>query len=485
MTFYFYDLETSGFSARHARIMQFAGQRTDLDLKPIGQPDNIYIKMTPDVLPDPDAVLVHGITPQKTLKHGVTEAQFCQYLTSQVCTDGTVMVGFNNLRFDDEFIRFTLWRNFHDAYEWHWKNDCSRWDILDVVRMTRALRPEGLEWPVDSNGKASNRLELLSKINGLNHSNSHDALSDVEAVLALAQLVKLAQPKLFDYLLNIRDKKKVKALVTKGDPLVYTSGRYSSEYYKTTVAVMLAEHPDKDAALMYDLREDPEKFLNLSPEELVKLWTAWDEDDDYFPVKALSYNRCPAVAPLDALDKKTEERLKLDMSVIHANLDKLSNNKKFAGSIVSAAARLKRPSQSSLVADEQKVDGQLYDDFIPDSDKTRMSALRSAEPEELSNLGPDLTDERLKALLPLYKARNFPKSLTGDEKKHWDGFRYRRLLSGDGQSRAARYFRRIEQLMGSASTNDKQRFILEDLNQYGDSVIPGGVLDVSQHAAAQ
>jgi exodeoxyribonuclease-1 len=455
--------------------MQFAGQRTDLDLKPLGKPDNIFIKMTPDVLPDPDAVLVHGITPQKTLKEGITEAEFCDYLTSQVCRGDTIMVGFNNVRFDDEFIRFTLWRNFHDAYEWHWKNGCSRWDILDVVRMTRALRPEGLEWPYDSDGKASNRLELLSKINGLNHASSHDALSDVEAVLALAQLVKTAQPKLFDYLLNIRDKKKVKALVTSGDPVVYTSGRYSSEYYKTTVAVMIAEHPDKDAALMYDLREDPEKFLDLSPAQLAKLWNAWGEDADYFPVKALSYNRCPAVGPLNVLDKTANRRIKLDESSIQKNLAKLLQAKKFADNLVEAAKMMKRPTQASLVIDEQKIDGQLYDDFIPDNDKTKMGAVRAAKPQDLTELQLDFIDERLKAMLPLYKARNWPELLTPDEKQIWQDFRRRRLLDGDSQSRAARYYSRIEQLMGSAGISNEQRFALKDLISYGEQAVPANL----------
>jgi exodeoxyribonuclease-1 len=141
MTFYFYDLETSGRSARDARVMQFAGQRTDIDLNPIGEPDNILIRLTPDVIPEPEAILITGITPQATVAGGITEAELTKYLTSQVFVKDTIAVGFNNIRFDNEFIRYTLWRNFYDAYEWSWKDGCSTWDLLDLVRMTRALRP--------------------------------------------------------------------------------------------------------------------------------------------------------------------------------------------------------------------------------------------------------------------------------------------------------------------------------------------------------
>src|SRR3989338_3951382 len=266
MIFYFYDVETSGFNRRADRIMQFGGQRTDMNLKPIGQSDNILIKLTNDVLPEPDAVLVHGITPQKTKAEGVSETKFAKYLTAQVFSNDTIAVGFNNIRFDDEFIRHLLWRNFYDAYEWQWKNNCSRWDLLDLVRLTRALRPDGIKWPFAPDGKATVALGLLAAINKLRHGPAHNALGDVKASIAIARLVQNKQPKLFDYLLNLRDKTKVEVLVNKRDPLVYTSGRYSSEYQKTTVAVAIAPHPQGRGMLMYDLRIDPS--------ELAAKWSA-------------------------------------------------------------------------------------------------------------------------------------------------------------------------------------------------------------------
>jgi exodeoxyribonuclease-1 len=295
MTFYFFDLETSGFSPRDDRIMQFAGQRTDMDLNPIGEPDNILIKMTPDILPQPDAILVHGITPQQTLADGITEAEFCKYLTSQVCAKDTIMVGYNNLRFDNDFIRFTLWRNFHDAYEWSYKEGCSTWDLLDVVRMTRALRPSGIEWPFAPDGSPSNKLEFLSAVNKLDHVDAHDALSDVRAALALAKLLKSNQPKLFDYLLDHRKKDKIIPFVNSGKPFVYTSGRYPGEYSKTALVVNLAQLPDRSGALVYDLRVDPDEFKTMTAAELAKRWADRKEDAPYFPVKLLKYNKCPAV----------------------------------------------------------------------------------------------------------------------------------------------------------------------------------------------
>ena len=75
------------------------------------------------------------------------------YFYVEVIKPDTIFMGFNSVRFDDEFMRYLHYRNFYDPYEWHWQNGCSRWDLLDVIRMTRALRPEGIEWPVDKEGK--------------------------------------------------------------------------------------------------------------------------------------------------------------------------------------------------------------------------------------------------------------------------------------------------------------------------------------------
>ena len=207
-TFFFYDLETSGLNAREDRIMQFAGWRTDMDLTPIDEPYNILVALNDDTLPSPDALMVTGITPQKTVNEGYSEAQFARILSDEIFTPDTIVVGFNNIRFDDEFIRHLLWRNFYDPYEWCWKDGRSRWDMLDVVRMTRALRSEGISWPLDDAGEPTNRLELITRENGIAHKNAHDAMSDVDALIDVTKLIRNKQPQLFEYLLKMRDKKR-------------------------------------------------------------------------------------------------------------------------------------------------------------------------------------------------------------------------------------------------------------------------------------
>lgn len=473
MTFYFFDIETTGFRPRDDRIMQFAGQRTDMDLKPVGKPDNFLIKMTNDVLPQPDAVLIHGITPQKTLAEGITEAEFAKYLIDHISKPDTILVGYNNIRFDNEFIRFTLWRNFYDAYEWSYKNNCSIWDLLDVTRMTRALRPEGIKWPFASDGKPSNRLEHLSAINKLDHVDAHDALSDVKASIALAKLIKRKQPKLFEYLLAYRSKNQVGPLITSGRPIVYTSGRYPSEFNKTTVAVMVAQKDDKSGALMYDLRIDPDEFKDLPAAELAKRWAARGEDMPYFPVKSMGFNRCPAIAPLEVLEKDDGyQKLGLRKPIVKKHLQKLLKAPAFGDKLLEALELMWPKRQIGLVADVQKVDGLLYDGFVPSGDKSKMSVVRAAKAANLSKLNLDFKDERLKLLLPIYKSRNYPKFLNDQERADWETFRRTKLISS---GLADKFFRRLEELGKTPGLDGEKQYLLQELNLYAQSVLPAAV----------
>lgn len=475
-SFFFYDLETSGFNPRSARVVQFAGQRTDMDLQPVGGPVNQLIKLTPDVLPEPDAVLVTGITPQQTLADGITEAEFLKLFYDEVVQADTIFVGFNSIRFDDEFMRFLHYRNFYDAYEWQWKDGRSRWDLLDLVRMTRALRPDGIEWPFAPDGKPANRLELLAKVNKLNHSKAHDALSDVQATIDLARLIRDKQPDLFKYLLGVRDKKKAAELVLTGEPFVYTSGRYSGEYLHTSAAILLAQHPQPGSALVYNLRYDPTPFVAMSVEQLIKVWQfTKDPNALRLPVKTMRYNRCPAVAPLGVMkDTATQERLGLTLQTIAQHRAILQQHPNFKDKVLQAVAQLddqRAKAQTSLVDNQLTVDSRLYEKFISDADKTVMYQVRTAQPDTLNMLSDKFHDDRLESLLSLYKARNYPASLNSAERAEWDTFCRQQLFEGGTSSRLAKYFARLSELADGKLTGEQQ-YILEELQLYGQSIVP-------------
>lgn len=455
--------------------MQFAGQRTDENLNPVGDPDNILIKLTDDILPEPDAILVTSITPQKTIADGITEAEFARYFTDHVAVPETIMVGFNNVRFDDEFVRYLLWRNFYDSYEWSWQDGRSRWDLLDVTRMMRALRPAGITWPYGPNGEPSNRLELLSAVNELDHVTAHDALSDVQACILLARMIRDKQPKLFNYLLTMRDKNVVARLVEAGRPFVYTSGRYPGQYEKTTIVAALTKHPTKKGMLVYDLRYDPADFISKSPAQLVEHWKARHDDEMVkLPVKLLQYNRCPAVAPLTVLDDASRSTLQIKLEDINANHAALQKAHGFDKKILAALKLLDTENQARYATEKTTPDGQLYEGFVGDGDRTISRMITAARPEEVNQLNVEFEDQRLRQLWPLYKARNFPGALTDEDRKAWEKYRVGYLMDGGDQSRAALFFKRLGELANQTDLNDQQRYLLEEMQLWGQSILPTG-----------
>lgn len=479
-SFFFYDLETSGLSASTARVMQFAGQRTDSDLNPIGEPVNVFIKLTGDILPEPEAILLTGITPQQTLADGLTEAEFLEFFYKEVVQPETTFLGFNSVRFDDEFMRYLHYRNFYDPYEWQWTNNCSRWDVLDLVRMTRALRPEGIEWPFKEDGKPTNKLELLTKLNGLEHSQAHDALSDVYATINVTKLVKDKQPELFKYLFDCRNKKKVTELVTAGRPFIYTSGKYSAETLNTTAAVMLAENNKEGNAIVFDLRFDPTVYAGMTAEELAGEWRYKPGVVPNFPIKTLKFNRCPAIAPVGVMNKpEVEARLKLSVDAITANYNKLKSVHKVLAEKIFAAKVILDEERTSDQARQIKptVDTRLYDGFMAEGDKPLMRSVREASPANLSIYALKLKDERLKELLPLYKARNYPRELSSDERAAWDAHCAEALFDGGADSRLAYYFGRLQALAKETGLSDNQRYLIEEMQLYGESIMPTDITD--------
>ncbi|MBQ6313758.1 exodeoxyribonuclease I [Candidatus Saccharibacteria bacterium] len=440
-SFFFYDLETSGLSPREDRIMQFAGQRTNLDLEPIGEPVNILVKLSNDALPSPGAIMVTKITPQETLREGINEAEFCRLVSEEVFTPGTCAIGFNTVRFDDEFMRATFWRNFYDPYEFEWKDGRSRWDMLDVVRLTRALRPEGIKWPVTEDGKATNRLELITALNGISHEHAHDALSDVYATISVARLIREKQPKIFSYLFKMRNKNEVKKLINLENkvPFVYASGRYSGEFNKTTIAFPLTSSRNGNI-LVFDLRYNPERVLS---------------EPNLFPiVKEFCFNKCPAVAPITVLDEGDGwNKIGLDRETIGKNLEILLAHPEFAEKM--REENENRPEFPPAVEPEAA----LYDGFLDEPDRIKSAAVRNAEAEKLADFHPDFHDPRLPELLLHYKGRNFPESLSEAEVTEWEKYRRARL-----ERLAPKFLEELEK------NYERDEFVGEELKLYFGSL---------------
>ncbi|MGH8465308.1 MAG: exodeoxyribonuclease I, partial [Pseudomonas sp.] len=297
---YWHDYETFGANPRRDRAAQFAGVRTDEELNIIGEPLVIYCRPAPDMLPHPQSCLITGITPGQALAKGVPEAEFIRRIHDEFSQPQTCVAGYNNLRFDDELTRQLLYRNFYDPYEREYRSGNSRWDIIDMMRLCAALRPEGIIWPRKDDGSISFRLEELCRANGIIHESAHDALSDVLATIALAKLVRERQPRLYDYVFRLRARSAVEERldIIKRTPVLHISSMYPASQGCMALTAPLTRHPvDRNGFLVYDLRQNPEEWMSLSVDDIRRrLFTRREElgeDEPRISLKVLHSNRCP------------------------------------------------------------------------------------------------------------------------------------------------------------------------------------------------
>jgi len=464
-TFYWHDYETWGIDPSVDRPAQFAGVRTDEDLNIIGEPLRLYCRPAPDVLPHPEACLVTGIAPQKALNEGINEADFIARIHAELAQPGTCGVGYNSIRFDDEVTRYTLYRNFFDPYEREWANGNSRWDIIDMVRLCYALRPEGIEWP-EVDGRVSFRLELLTAANGICHQAAHDAYSDVEATIHLARLIRAKQPALYDYVLQHKHKSKVGSLfdLVNRKPLLHISSKFSADSGCAGLVMPLAMHPtNKNAVIVVNLSADPTDLIRLDAEQIAeRVFTAQSdlpEGEERIPLKLIHLNKCPVVVTPKMLDDKTATRLQIDRSLCEKHWHQLLQ--------VDLKNKVQQVMGRNDFAPRRDPERQLYDGFISDEDKAVMAQVRAATPHDLTQHNYVFRDKRLREMLWRYKARNFPESLSTAERGQWLEFCRYRLENGDeGILSVAQLQEKIRLIDEQQELNKDQKIVLQQLFRY-------------------
>lgn len=471
-SFFWHDYETFGVDPQRDRAVQFAGIRTDFDFNILGEPLVVYCKPADDTLPQPEACCVTGITPQLALEKGVCEAEFIALIHAQMAQENTCTLGYNNLRFDDEVTRNLLYRNFYDPYAREWKNGNSRWDLIDLIRTMHALRPEGIQWPTDSAGRISFRLEKLTEENGIEHADAHDALSDVHATIALARLIKQAQPKLFQFFLQNRGKQQVKQLLQLGSytPVVHVSGMYGAEKHYLALVIPICQHPvNSNGIIVYDLSVDPEIMLGLSVAEIQhRIFTPkadLPEGIDRIPLKTVHINKCPIVAPAKVLRACDAERLNIDINQSYIYRDKIQQS----ADLIAKLTKVFGENHNKADTLPSDPDLMIYSSgFFSTTDRQVMDSIREIDPIQLSKLVLKVADSRIEEMLFRYRARNFPDTLNTAETKRWKSFCKGRLNNDEnGFLSFASFWKKLGSLKQQENV-DKQ--LLHELEDYASQL---------------
>ncbi len=469
-SFLFYDLETFGQDPRRTRVAQFAAIRTDADLNMIDEPVSFYVKPADDLLPSPIATLITGITPQHAQAEGVSEAEAFARINDLMARPGTCTLGYNTLRFDDEFVRHGLFRNFFDPYEREWRNGNSRWDLLDMLRLVHALRPDGIAWPQREDGATSFKLEHLALANDVRQGDAHEALSDVHATIGMARLFKQAQPRLWDYALKLRDKRFVGSLldVDALQPVLHISMRYPAQRMCAAPVMPIARHPYiNNRVIALDLEGDIDGLLALPAETLAaRLYTrAADlaEGEQRVPLKEVHLNKVPALVAWNHLRPADHARLGIDVALVEANAARVRE----AGPAL--VEKVRQVYGGERVATVSDVDASLYDGFLADGDKALMTRLRTSPPAELAGFAERLKDPRMPELLFRYRARNHPQTLDAGERGRWNDYRRQRLLgdAGLGEQTLPDFRAQLDTLALEHAADPAKLALLQQLRDWG------------------
>ena len=469
-TFYWYDYETFGIRSRSDRPAQFAGIRTDLDLNPLGKGEVFYAKPAMDYLPSPESCLLTGITPQLCEEKGIPESDFAQNIWDRLNQPGTVSIGYNTLGFDDEVNRFLFWRNFLDPYSHGYAGGCSRWDLFPLVCATWALRGSEIQWPqwedIDPAvyPKAAGRsgvcfkLEFLTKANGITHGHAHDALSDVEATIGLARLIREKEPRLWAWAFKNRTKEAVETAIRDARPVVWVTPKFGIQRGCTRIVACI--HTSGNDRYMWDLMYDPSILRSLPLEELkARLFPSRESREAGvapLPIQRLKVNSSPFVcASLKVLSPDRAARYGIDFNTVLANHAKLADVLPYIASAMDAA--LQR-DEAGLVGD---VDLDLYSGgFTHPGDKALFREIRSKTPQALAAAcdaeGIHFRDERFEALLLRFRARNWHETLSSVDEACWQRFCAHRLIEGEPPFlTVAQYFEEIDRLGEAADFEDE------------------------------
>ena len=492
-TFYWHDYETFGLMKHVDRPAQFAGQRTDLNFEPVDAPDQWFCRPSPDYLPSPEACLVTGITPQTAAQKGLPEAEFARRIHERFNVPETLVIGYNNLRFDDEVSRALFWRNFLDMYSHQFRNGCSRWDLYPFTLAVWALRDEGTVWPTvtdeDGTERVTFRLEKLTQANGIVHTHAHDAVSDVEATYLFAKHLAKVQPRLWKWALDNRGKDAVSRALTNGAPCVYVDPYAGQKAGFLRFVMPICTSPqNRNEVLCWDCRYDPSVLDGLPPQEIRRLAMAGKEErregESRLPLVRVKVNQCPFVcADLRIINARVAERFAIDVEAVLAN----------GVTLAQITPRIQGPCLQALEMNDadrpEPVDPEeaLYSGFMCPADEKTAAEVRRLLPEELATRHREgrivFENPVFEELLFRMRARSWPETLDADEAERFKNLA-RRLLSGEvpGRRVPQAYFDAIDTLVAkndalleeeriSQERAQERSDVLEALYNWGEFVM--------------
>ena len=269
MGFVFYDTETTGTDKFFDQILQFAAIKTDESLNELDRFE-IRCRLRPHIIMSPGAMLVTGVTIQQANNPNLpTHYSMLRAIREKLLEwSPAIFVGYNSMAFDEELLRQAQYQTLHNPYLTQRQGN-GRADAMMLTKAIAQFAPECLAIPVKANGRPVFKLDQVAPANGFDHTNAHDAMADVEAVIHLCRLAANGASFEWSNFIRFSQKAATEAFLLEDEPLLLTEffGFGGQKHYP--IIRIGADSEQAAKHLCYDLTHDPNGFRSLSDSALL------------------------------------------------------------------------------------------------------------------------------------------------------------------------------------------------------------------------
>lgn len=416
-TYLFYDIETTGLNKCFDQVLQFAAIRTDHQLNELSRYE-IQIKLNPDVIVSPAALITHRIGIAEFSK-GLSEYEAIQKIHALFNTPNTITVGYNSLGFDDEFLRFSFYRNLLSPYTHQYANNCGRIDIYPITLLYYLFKPNHLKWP-NNNGSVNLKLENLNAMNQFFQGQAHNAMVDVEVTLALARKLFEDQT-MWHYVIDYFQKKNDESRIANQTIGFLVNGKIGAESRYIAPVLYLGQHLHYKNQLLYLRLDDP---------NLIKT------KQDKLKESTRIFKKRLGEPPIFLPDKDRYWQLISDerKKMVEQNKQWLGNNSELLKSITQYYQHEKYPE-----VPERDADAALYAIGFPTPAEEKcfqqFHAAKTVEKEALAmRISHSVRREQAIRIL----GRHFPEYLSNDNKNDFDAYLQSQPVDYRGEKKLTR-----------------------------------------------
>ena len=386
MGFVFYDTETTGTDKFFDQILQFAAIKTDENLNELDRFE-IRCRLRPHIIMSPGAMLVTGVTIQQANNPNLpTHYSMVRAIREKLLEwSPAIFVGYNSMAFDEELLRQAQYQTLHNPYLTQRQGN-GRADAMMLTKAIAQFEPECLTIPVKANGRPVFKLDQVAPANGFDHSNAHDAMADVEAVIHLCRLAANGASFEWSNFIRFSQKAATEAFLLEDEPLLLTEffGFGGQKHYP--ILRIGADSEQAAKHLCYDLTHDPNGFRSLSDSALLDCFKNKPK-----PLRKVKSNAAPTLRALDEAPDWCLGTLSEEVVVRRAQ-DVLSDS-----AFVDRLLELYEESKTEY-EDSEHVEQQIYNGFPTPPDDVLMERFHATAWHDRHLLIPNFADQRLSFL---------------------------------------------------------------------------------------